>query len=154
MKKWVWLIGLGALLLLSRVEHTGVEISRLEPVELVRLTVEENIVSIETDTGGRGYGQDLDSAIENLHASSSAMVFLDTAEYLLLNDEAQRYLPQLYEVLRPACQVCVANGDLDLTEAAEFLETHSPKIKLLQCRAGERSLPTLYIQDGRGQLVQ
>lgn len=154
MKKWIWIAGLAALLLLSRVEHTGVDIDLLEPVRLVCVSAQEDGICVETDTGAMGYGQDLESAIANLHASSSASVFLDTAEFLVLSGKTEELLPQLYGILRPACQVCVTNGQPDLAQVVEFLNAHPPQVKLLQCRAGTAKLPALYFQKGRGQIVQ
>ena len=154
MKKKIWIPVLIALLLLSRVEHTGVDVGELEPVELVQLSKEEAGLCVETDTGARGYGQNLETAIENLYESSSAAVFLDTAEYLVLTGQTEEYLPQLYEILRPACRVCVTDGKVDLTQTVKFLGAHPPQVKLLQCRAGVAELPTLYFQKGRGQIVQ
>lgn len=154
MKKWVWVLAFSAVLLLSRLEHTGVEISRLEPVELVRITHEEGNICIETDTGAKGYGQDLNAAVENLHSSSSAAVFLDTADYLLVSDEAEQYIDRLYGLLRPACQVCFANGDINLTEVLPYLKAHSLTSSLLRYRAGDKAIPTLFFRDGRGQIVQ
>lgn len=154
MKKLLWLLVVISIFLLGRVEHTGVEIRRLEPVEVVRVLENEDGISIMTDTGAMGVGKDLSAAVENLQASSAATVFLDTAEYLLLSDQTREYLPQLWELLRPACQVCIAEGEVDLTEAGGFLKTHPPEVNLLQCRADSVELPQLYYQEGRGQLVR
>lgn len=153
MKKWLWFL-IPAVLLLGRVEHTGTDISRLDPVELVRVSVRENVVTIETDTGAMGTGADLGEAVTELHAASPKSVFLDTAQYLLVTGEGEAYLPQLYDLLRPACYVCVGQGDMDLKEVADYLDTHSPENRLLDCRAEARQLQILYYKEGRGHLVQ
>lgn len=154
MKKWMWIVGVAALALLLRVEHAGTNIDWLEPAELVRVTVEDDVVAIETDTGAQGYGQDLDTAIGNLQLSSASEVFLDTAEYLVVDETAVELLPELWEILRPSCKVCIAGGQIDLAEAAEYLCGHTPTTNLLQCRAGTGKLEILYVQEGRGQLAQ
>lgn len=154
MKKWLWIVSAAALVLVLRMEHTGVEIDRLEPVELVRVTVEDDAVSIETDTGAQGYGNDLDAAVGNLHGSSSGEVFLDTAEYLIIDENAMELLPKLCQILRPYCRVCIAGGEIELAEAAEYLKGHPPAADLLHYRAGAAELETLYVQEGRGQLAQ
>lgn len=153
MKKWMWLF-LAAGILLSRVEHTGTAIDLLEPAQVVRITVEDEETSIETDTGAKGIGKDLTAAVENLHSSSPTVVFLETAEYLIVNERAVEELPEVYELLRPSCQMCVSDGELDLKEAGSFLKTHSSGVTLLQYRAEPVQLPKLYCQEGRGQLVQ
>lgn len=152
MKKWIWLL-IPLLLLLGRMEHTGLDIRRLDPVKLIRVTAEENSVRIETDTGTVGIGMDIADAVADLRASSPKTVFLDTAQYLLLSGEAVEYLPRLSDLLRPICQVCLAQGELDLAEAASYLDNHSPECRLLDCRAGGYKLQTFYYIEGRGQLV-
>lgn len=154
MKKWIWAMVAAAVLLLPRMEHTGTDISRLEPVELVWVSMDEKGVQVKTDTGAAGYGKELESAVENLHAAASAEVFLDTAEYLLLDGQAEELLPDLCQLLRPACKVSRVDGEPDLEGAAEYLQVHPPEVKLLDCRAGQVQLQTLYYQEGRGSLAQ
>lgn len=144
MKKWLLLLLLTVVL--ARVEHTGTDISDLEPVELVRVTTADT-VRIETDTGAAGQGNTLQEAVADLHATASGTVFLDTAQYLLLDKEA--YLPELYDLLRPACRVALARGDMDLTEAARYLEAHTPGDTLLTAKADETQLSTLICREGR-----
>ena len=154
MKKKKWILLLLGILLLSRVEHTGVDVGKLEPVELIRLSQADGLVCVETDTGARGYGDNLDAAITNLHESASATVFLDTAQYLVLAAQTEEYLPQLYELLRPACYVCTTDEKGDLEQTVNYLRAHPPIIKLLECRAGTAKLPVLYFRKGRGQIAQ
>lgn len=154
MKKWIWALAAAAVLLLPRMEHTGTDISRLEPVELVWVSMDESGVEIKTDTDAAGYGKNLASAVEDLHATASAVVFLETAEYLLLSGSAEELLPELYQLLRPACRVCLTDGETDLEGAAAYLRAHPPEGKLLDCRAGQVQLQTLYYQEGRGSLAQ
>lgn len=149
-KRWVLLL---AALILSRVEHTGTQVDRLEPVEILMVTVQDGEVCILTDTGAHGVGPDLGRAVENLHASASAAVFLDTAQYLIVDEGGQMLLEQLYPMLRPACQVCRVQTDVDLTEAAAFLRAHPPQTRLIDWIAMRAELPTLYHREGRGQLV-
>ena len=154
MKKTLYLLAAAAVLLLTRVEHTGTDISDLEPVALVSVTMEENTVRIATDTGAEGTGGNLSEAVGNLHATAPATVFLDTAQYLLLNEETIPLLPQLYDLLRPGTRVCILSGKAALEEAAVFLKAHPPETTLLHCRAGQNQLPILYYNEGRGRLEQ
>lgn len=144
MKKWIPLLLLAVVL--ARVEHTGTDISDLEPVELVRVTT-LGTVRIETDTGAMGEGPTLAEAVEDLYATASGTVFLDTARYLLLDDEA--YLPGFCEILRPACNVLLCRGDMDLSEAAQYLGVHSPDTRLLDTKAEAPALSTLICREGR-----
>lgn len=150
MKKW-WVLGALALLLLSPAGSSGADISLLEPVAAVQVLSTRDGVRVLTDTGAKGYGSTLSQALENLHSSTPAQIFLDTAQYLLVDDGA--YLPELYSVLRPACRVCLIKEQADLELAAQYLRLHGPKVTLLQYRAGAAELPILYSKEGRSQLV-
>lgn len=152
MKKW-WIL-LFAAVILSRTERSATQIEQLEPVEVLMVTVQDEEVCILTDTGAHGVGPDLDRAVENLHASASAAVFLETARYLLVDEEGQTLLEPLYPMLRPACRVCRIETDVDLAEAVGFLRAHPPETRLIDWVSGETELPTLYHREGRGQLVQ
>ena len=150
MKKWL-IAGLVLLLILLRTESAGTDINRLEPVAAVQVLSEEEGVLVLTDTGAQGYGDTLRSALENLHESAPAVIFLDTAQYLLVDREL--YLEELSELLRPACRVCLAKEPVDLELAGKYLEVHGNEITLLQYRAGTGELPILYSKEGRSQLV-
>ena len=153
MKKWKG-ITLGVLaVLLIRLEHTGVRIDTLAPVETVRIRCDGEIVLIETDVGAKGYGNDLEKAMENLNASSQTMVFLDTVEYILLDPNAEHLIAELDGFFRPNTVVCRMCGESDWDEITSYLEIHRPRMSLLDWEAGERSLQTLYIKEGRGQLA-
>lgn len=141
-----------AALALLRLEHTGTEVSELEPVALVRITASSGSISIRTDTGAYGSGSDLEEAVTDLHRSSPARIFLDTAEYLIINEEGRQLLPELWDLLRPACKVCFGSGRLDLEQAREYLSVHPPENTLLDCLAEKREMQILTIRDGRGRL--
>lgn len=137
---------------LLRLEHTGTEVSELEPVALVRITAAAGSISIRTDTGAYGSGPDLEKAVADLHRSSPAGVFLDTAEYLIINEEGQGLLPELWDLLRPACKVCLGRGRLDLEQAREYLSVHPPENTILDCLAEKTEMQILTVHDGRGRL--
>ena len=150
MKKWL-IAGSVLLLILIRTESAGTDINNLEPVAAVQVLTEEEGILVLTDTGSRGYGETLDSALKNLHESAPAVIFLDTAQYLLVDREL--YLEELSQLLRPACQVCLAKEPVDLELAGKYLEVHDQQTTLLQYRAGREDLPLLYSKEGRSQLV-
>ena len=154
MKPYRWLvIGILAFILV-RVEHTGTQIDQLAPVETVMIKQEAGVVCVETDTGARGMGSDLEKAIANLHSSAPTKVFLDTARYLLITSKTENMLPQVYEILRPNTLVCTLRTEAELEEITRYLKTHPPKVRLRDIRAGKKKIQILYYQEGRGQLVE
>ena len=84
---------------------------------------------------------------ENFH---EAYIFLDTADYLVIAREAIPLLPRLWEILRPATQVCLGTGAEP--EAARFLSAHKPGVTLNDIRAGMEALPALTQAEGRYRL--
>ena len=117
--------------LLLRVEHTAVDISALEPVELLEVTEEAGMIRIRTDTGSSGVGADLGAALEDLNAGAAAVVFPDTADFLVVDDAGARLLPELAQILRPACRICRVKVSEDLEAAASWLKLHPPQERLL-----------------------
>lgn len=139
MKKWLYLTAvLAAVGVLSRLPHPARDISRLEPVRAVYLYMEAGMLCIETDTGGFGSGADLTEATADLRAGADGEIFLDTAEFLILNPEVPP-APDFYTHLRPGCKVCYTDTAPDLTAAAEYLAVHPPETTLAHLRT--RSIP-------------
>ena len=155
MKKWmVYLLALAAIPVLSYGGFGGKDIGKLAPVEAVLLRTEVNNIQLLTDSGQLGEGKTPVTAIEDLSATSSARVILDTAEYLLLEPGTEAFLPQLQKYLRPSCSLCYISGQIDPAAAAKYLQLHQPDLTLAQYEAGERQLPTLIIYEGRMKLVR
>ncbi len=154
MKKW--LIFLGAMLaagLVLRIPHPATDLSELEPIEVVAVRQSEKGIEIETDTGAIGRGDNLTLAVDDLKEHSMGKVFLDTADYLLLELDDGNY-EQFYSVFRPGCRVCLSDGVQDLSKAGVFLQTHKPQNSLIGIRAGERTLDELVEREGELELVK
>ena len=152
MKRWVWV--LGAVLVLLFLGETGTRLEELKPVQLVYVREENGQVILETDTGDMGEGRDFNCALENMKDRASGRIFLETAELLVLTEDGICCLPQIYEKLRPAAEVCLAEGKLEPEAAAEFLTVHKPDVTLQQLRSGENRLEVLKSREGRLELVK
>lgn len=135
MKKWLYLAaavaGIG---LLARLPHPARDISRLEPVQLVSIHEEAGVLQIETDTGDRGTGKTLTEAEADLRAKADGEIFLETAEFLLL-DPAVTVTADFFTILRPTCKVLYVKESPDLPAAAQYLSTHPPALELADLRA-------------------
>ena len=135
MKKWLYLIGaLAAVGILSRLPHPARDIAKLEPVRAVYLHMERGRLCIETDTGDFGSGEDLTEATVDLRSHADGEIFLDTAEFLLLDPEVE-ITPDFYTYLRPGCKVCYTDTSPDLEAAVAYLVAHSPETTLAHLRA-------------------
>lgn len=135
-----------ALLMLSPVEEA--DIGKLHPVEVVMIYQDGNDIIMKTDTGDWGRGVDSLKALENLKATTSGTVYLDTADYLLIGDGAEDVVDQLRPVLKKKIRVCKAEKDVDLVEATAFLGVHGVLPQLKQWETGE-DLPKLTVVEKR-----
>ncbi len=144
---------LAAVILLGGKGGTGTDIAQLRPVEVVVVGQKDGQIRIQTDTGDGGIGPDVTMAIDNLKNTAPAEIFLDTAEYLLIERECLGELPNLMNHLRPSCGVCILEGEPDLEQTARYLNIHPPKVTLSRYQAGERRLEVLVIKEGVMELV-
>lgn len=132
----------------------GTDIAGLRPVEVVSLSIKEGTFQIQTDTGDAGSGVTCEQAWEELKRTAPGTVFLDTADYLLVTADAQPYIQEMWEYLRPSCKICLQIGEGDWGILPQFLRAHEPSVTLLQYRSEKKQLPILKIQQGRMELVQ
>lgn len=149
MKSWIWYVVAVVLPLAVFAPFRESDIAQLKPIELVYIQCSAEGVRVETDTGDFGMGPDLNAAFVDLKACANGDVFLETADYLLVSPEGAVLLPQLAEYLRPACQVCVIVGNVDLEKTAEWLAAHKPDITLLDYHIRPQALPVCVAEEGR-----
>lgn len=146
MKKWLWIPAvLAAAWLLPRLPHPAVDVADLEPVALVRLEYENGQYRMTTDTGAEAVGSTIEAAADAMKRKASGVILLDTAEVVLLEPDVP-VTAELCRVLRPACKVCYASGELDLPAAAAYLQVHPPVLTLAHLAAGERDLEWLKME--------
>ena len=134
MKKWLLLPGLMAAGLLLRLPHPARDIARLEPVRAVYLYMEQGLTTIETDTGTTGTGEDLESAYAAMKSNADREVFLDTAQFLILDPHVP-ITEDFYELLRPTTRVVFSNEKTNLETVSDYLTIHPPEITLAKLRA-------------------
>ena len=99
-------------------------VADLLPIEALALYTENGEVVLETDTGNIGKGVDAARALLNLKTGTPAIVYLDTARYLLIGEDAGAYAEQLRGVLKPSVKVCVCNARSAVKETAKYLSVH------------------------------
>ena len=134
MKNWLLLPGLLAAGLLLRLPHPARDIARLEPVRAVYLCIEQGLTTIETDTGTTGTGADLESAYADLRNNADREIFLDTAEFLILDTHVP-ITEAFYELLRPTTRVVFSNEKPNLETVSDYLTIHPPDLTLAKLRA-------------------
>ena len=134
MKKWlVFAAAVTAVAILSRRPHPARDVARLVPVLAVYIYQKNGTLCIETDTGAAGSGKTLTEAAADLKASASGEIFLDTAEFLLIDPEVT-ITTDFHTLLRPTCGVTFTHATPDLQAAADYLTIHQPFVTLLELR--------------------
>ena len=125
MRKMMWylILIIGALMIPA--EKT--DIGNMKPVELVQLERNGDRVMIRTDVEDKGQGQDVSEALENLNRMSNGIIYLDTADYLLVDMDAAADVVELAGVLKASTRVCWAEKKIDPEKAAAFLRIHQPQ---------------------------
>lgn len=154
MKRWPWYIAaLSLIAVLNLLPFSGTDVAQLKPVEVLWIYQTEDGVVIETDTLDRGIGSDPEDAFDDLMQTTSGHIFLETADYLLLDRQTLALLPHLMGRLRPACGVCIAEGQIDMEQVASFLNAHPLKHTLQDCSEGHAPIQLLKAEEGRMYLV-
>lgn len=134
------------------IPEQGMDVGELLPVELVSVYTEANRVTIETDTGDSGRGETIQEAFWNLEETTAGVIYLDTADYLLISDDALLWLDEMQQYLKPKVYVCSCNEEIDLEEAAAFLAIHKPDTVLKEAVQEGTIKQELCTKDGRKYL--
>lgn len=106
------------------------EAGKLLPVRAVALYYADGAIVLETDTGNKGKGKTANEALDDLKAITPAFVYLETAEYLLVSEEATDAVEQLRGALKPRVKVCVCDAKDRVNDVAEYLDVHGELTEL------------------------
>lgn len=127
MKRIVIYVLLVALTVLAPVKR--VDVGTLKPVEVVALSKENELLVIRTDTADEGRGTDLRSALADIKQSAIGIVYLETTRYLLYTAEVKTQAKELREDLGKKTKAFLLEGELDLKDAAKYLDVHGKALK-------------------------
>ena len=88
-------------------------------------------VVLETDTAHTGAGNTAEQALASLKENTPAVVYLDTAGFLLVSKDAISQVDSLRPHLKPSVKVCVCEAKGQVKNAVSYAEVHQklPKLK-------------------------
>ena len=132
--------------LLIPVERT--DVGKLQPIQTIAISREGDSYIICTDTGDIGRGVFLEDAFRNLKETTPAVVYLDTADFLLLSDMSGLQIDLLKEILKGNISLYQFTGDPDLQEVSKFLTIHGNGPTLKSWEKGV-VLPVLVVKNNR-----
>ena len=129
MKRILLYIVILAAVLLVPVQPSN--IGQLLPVQIVSVAKQREMVILRTDLNNTGEGTTVKEALRDLKDKAAGMIYLDTAQYLLVEEELFSEIEELKEVLKPSIRICTMEGVVNLTEAVAYLDVHGqlPKLK-------------------------
>lgn len=150
-----WLLSCLAILLiavLGWLPFEGTDVARLEPAEALYVSLEERQIFVETDSGWFGRGDTVEDAVADLKETAPRQVFLQTVDYLLLQEGSEELIPELYSHLRSGCSLCLVEERPELEKASAYLRAHRSKLTLQHYRAGRKDIPILIMWEERAYL--
>ena len=118
------------------------DVADLRPVQTVALYETTDGYLIETDTGDLGRGGTVDAAYQDLMGTTPGVIYLDTAEFLLVSENSQSRIPEIGKYLKRSVRCCTVLGECDLEEASIFLSVHNDLPQISYWGFGEQ-LPVL-----------
>lgn len=150
--KRIGLYGLILLLaLLAPVQR--LDVAKLRPVEVIYVYRAQDQVVLQTDTGDLGIGSDALLALADMRKTSPAVIYLDTAEFLLIGEDAARDAEALRGELKDGIKVCRAVGELDLQLTARFLAVQEG-LPALRSWNEDTRLPQIYTEKERIKMLK
>ncbi len=157
MKKLLLLLLAAALLCaLGLLPFHAEDAAKLLPVRTVIVTRSGGAYTVDVGAGVRAVGRTLAEALERLREEVSGLVFLPTAEQVVLTEPAAEAAEAVAESedFRPAAGVCVTPDPAPDAEALSvYLEAHPLRTTVLDLRAAlaegrAPTLPRLVASDG------
>lgn len=121
------------------------DVGDLIPVQTVWLYRENDRIVLETDTKDKGTGTTLEEALENLEENCIGIIYLDTAEFLLVSENAVDQLMPIKAFLKGSVKVCRWDQSAGVEEAGKYMAAHKIGLPLRQCRE-DKEPPILKIE--------
>ena len=113
-----------------------VEIANLEPIQAVWMYHVDGTLVLETDTQDKGSGATVAQALENMKASSPGIIYLDTAQYLFVSEDAQTQIPALQPYVKGTVRLCLWDGQGDIVDAVKYADAHKLGEKMKRWEQG------------------
>ena len=107
------------LVLLAPVKR--LDVANLQPVQTVAVYTEPGAVVLETDTHNLGRGATVADAVADLEKNTPGVIYLDTAEYLLISKDAQNYVSALRDYLGSSVRISNWKRGIEVDLAAKYL---------------------------------
>lgn len=118
------------------------ETENLEPIQAVWLCLDNENIILQTDTENQGIGKSVAESLENMKLHSDRLVYLDTAQFLLVSENAVDRIAEIEPYLKGSVKICLWDGTGEIAEASRYMQTHKIGSRL-SCWQPETKLPVL-----------
>ncbi len=125
------------ILLMLAAPVTPLDVAKLQPVQTVAVYVYEDAVFLETDTGILGKGENVVEALNDLEKATPGVIYLDTAEYLLVTEQTSELVSTLFRYLHPSVKVSLWDEKGAVKDAAKYLSVRVDLPELRQWKETE-----------------
>ena len=146
MRRIIVYILITAAILAIPLERT--DVADLHPVQTVALYKTRDGYRIETDTDDLGIGKTVDAAYRDLIITTPGVIYLDTADFLLVFDDGQDAVQDMRKYLKNGVRICAAVGQGNLKAVSAFLSVQQGLQRLSKWKNGQ-SLPVLDCRNDR-----
>ena len=99
-----------------------VNVADLLPIETVAVYRVGECIFLETDTAHVGSGNSLEDALSDLKSNTPAVIYLDTAQYLIIAENALDQVDKLRTILKPSVKVRVGDARGDVKAVTQYLK--------------------------------
>lgn len=124
------------------------DVADLHPVQTVALYKTADGYRIETDTEDAGIGETVDAAYQDLIATTPGVIYLDTADFLLVFDGTEAAVRDIRKYLKNGVRICAAVGWGDLQDVSKYLSVQTGLLPLSRWKEGQL-LPVLDCRNDR-----
>ena len=120
----------------------GMDVGKLQPVQTIAVFRKGERWVIKTDTEDVGVGASVEAAFENLMETTPAVICLDAADYLLVQNDTLTAIDVLRPKLKGSILLYQYIGNPDLKDVSKYLSVHGENTKLKHWSRSEE-LPIL-----------
>ena len=108
-----------------------VDVGHLQPVEVIAISQDGNKIILRTDTGDMGRGDNVEQALTDMKETSAHIIYLDTAEYLLIEKTVKQKAEPIRKYLKGSVKVCLTENITNYQGIGVYLESHGnfPRLK-------------------------
>ncbi len=137
-KLWIGFLAAASAVCFWMLAKTGTDAAKLLPARVLVIEERDGAVRVSSDNGAAGSGETLAAALQQMERLAEGVLFLDTAEHIVLLRPSQVLLEQAVtqSSFRPAAKLYVTRAEeLDVSALVELLRAHPGKLTLSQAHA-------------------